>query len=195
MVTVPNVDGLTQAAAVAALARAKLTVGTVTATGKIISQDPASGSSVAEGASVNLVISLGPQMVTVPNLDGLSQSSAIAAVTAANLSVGTITQQNSNTVIKGNVVSQDQPSGGSVAQGSPVNLVISLGPEMVTVPSLEGLTQAAATIAINAAKLKVGTVAQQTSSMVAPGKVISQDPASGDSVVQGSPVNLVISSE
>ena len=195
MVTVPNVGGLTQAAAAAAIARANLTVGTVTATGKIISQDPASGSSVAEGAAVNLVISLGPQMVTVPNLEGLSQSSAIAAVSAANLSVGTITQQNSNTVIKGNVVSQDQPSGSFVAQGSPVNLVISSGPEMVTVPSLEGLTQAAATLAINAAKLKAGTVTQQTGSAVAPGKVISQSPASGDSVVQGSPVDLVISSE
>jgi beta-lactam-binding protein with PASTA domain len=195
MVTVPTVAGLTQSAAVAAITRAKLTVGTVTATGKIISQDPASGSSVAEGAAVNLVISLGPQMVTVPKLEGLSQTSAVAAVTAANLSVGTITQQNSNTVIKGNVVSQDQPSGSSLAQGSPVNLVISSGPEMATVPNVEGLTQAAATAAINAAKLKVGKVTQQTGNTVAPGKVINQDPVGGGSVVQDSPVNLVISSE
>ena len=195
MVTVPNLAGLNQAAAAAAISQAKLTVGTITATGKIISQDPASGSSVAEGAAVNLVISLGPQMVTVPKLEGLSQASAIAAITATNLSVGTITQHNSNTVTKGNVVSQDQPSGNSVAQGSPVNLVISLGPEMATVPNLEGLTQAAATTAINAAKLKVGTVVQQTGSTMAPGKVISQDPASGGSVVQDSPINLVISSE
>jgi beta-lactam-binding protein with PASTA domain len=41
----------------------------------------------------------------------------------------------------------------------------------------------------------VGTVTQQTSNTVATGKVISQEPASGGSVVQGSPVNLVISSE
>jgi beta-lactam-binding protein with PASTA domain len=170
-------------------------VGTVTATGKVISQDPARGSSVAQGSSVNLVISLGPQMVTVPNLEGLTQDAATAAVTAANLTVGTITQQTSNTVASGNVVSQDQPSGSSVAQGSPVNLVISSGPEMVAVPNLEGLTQAAATTAITAAKLTVGTVTQQTSNTVATGKVISQEPASGGSVVQGSPVNLVISSE
>lgn len=195
MVTVPTLGGLTQAAAVEAITRAKLTVGNVTATGKIISQDPASGSSVAEGAAVNLVISLGPQMVTVPKLEGLTQTSAVAAITAASLSVGTITQQNSNTIIKGNVVSQDQPIGSSLAQGSPVNLVISSGPEMATVPNVEGLTQAAATTAINAAKLKVGTIAQQTGSTVVPGKVISQDPVGGGSVVQDSPVNLVISSE
>jgi eukaryotic-like serine/threonine-protein kinase len=66
-----------------------------------------------------VVISLGPQMVTVPNVKGLNQAAATAAVTAADLTVGTIIQQTSNTVVSGNVVSQDQPSGSSVAQGSP----------------------------------------------------------------------------
>ena len=195
MVTVPNLQGLTQAAATEAIARAKLAMGTVTATGKIVSQDPPSGSSVTQGSQVNLVISLGPQMVTVPNVEGLTQAAATAAVTATNLTVGTITQQTSNTVVSGNVVSQDQPSGSSVAQGSAINLVISSGPEMVAVPNVEGLTQAVAAAAITAAKLTVGTVTQQTSNTVAPGKVISQDPASGGSVVQGSPINLVISSD
>ena len=65
----------------------------------------------------------------------------------------------------------------------------------VTVPNVEGLTQAAATTAITAAKLTLGTVTQQTNNTVGAGKVISQDPGSGGSVVQGSPVNLVISSE
>jgi beta-lactam-binding protein with PASTA domain len=195
MVTVPNVEGLTQAAATAVIDRAKLTVGTVTATGKIISQDPASGSSVTQDSPVNLVISLGPQMVTVPNVEGLTQAAAIAAVTGANLTVGTITQQTSNTVVTGNVVSQNQPSGSSVAQDSPVNLVISSGPETVAVPNIVGLTQAAATAAITAAKLTIGTVTQQTGDTVGTGKIISQDPASGVSVKRGSPVNLVISSE
>jgi len=195
MVTVPNVEGLTQAAATAALAGSKLTVGTITATGKVISQDPASGSSVAQGSSVNLVISLGPQIVTVPKVEGLTQAAATAALAAANLTVGSVTQQTSNTVVSGNVVSQDQQSGSSAARGSPVNLVISSGPKMVAVPKVEGLTQAAATMAITAAKLTVGTVIQQTSNTVATGSVISQEPASGGSAVEGSPVNLVISSE
>jgi beta-lactam-binding protein with PASTA domain len=66
---------------------------------------------------------------------------------------------------------------------------------MVAVPNVEGLTQAAATAAITAAKLPVGTVTQQTSNTGAPGKIISHDTASGGSVVQGSPINLVISSD
>ena len=201
MVTVPNVEGLTQEAATTAITAAKLTGGTVTqqssntvATGKVISQNPASGNSVAQGSPVNLVISSGPQMVTVPNVEGLTQDAATTAITGTKLMVGTVTQQTSNTVATGNVISQDPASGNSVAQGSPVNLVISSGPQMVTLPNVEGLTQDAATTAITAAKLTVGTVTQQSSNTMATGKVISQDPASGNSVAQGSPVNLVISS-
>src|SRR5580693_8379750 len=198
--TVPNVEGLTQDAATTAITAAKLAVGTVTqqtsntvATGKVISQDPPSGNSVAQGSQVNLVISSGPQMVIVPNVEGLPQDAATTAITAAKLTGGTVTQQTSNTVATGNVISQDPASGNSVAQGSPVNLVISSGPQMVTVLKVEGLTQAAATTAIRAATLTGGTVTQQSSNTVATGNVISQDPASASSVAQGSPVNLVIS--
>jgi beta-lactam-binding protein with PASTA domain len=52
---------------------------------------------------------------------------------------------------------------------------------------VEGLPQDAATTAISGAKLKVGTITQQTSNTVVSGKVISQDPASGSSVAEGSP--------
>src|ERR1700730_1556526 len=201
MVTVPNVEGLTQAAATTAITGAKLMVGTVTqqssntvATGKVISQDLASGSSVAQGSPVNLVISSGPQMVTVPNVEGLTQDATTTAITGAKLTVGTVTQQSSNTVATGKVISQDPTSGSSVAQGSPMNLVISSGPQMVTVPNVEGLTQDDATTAITAAKLMMGAVTHQANNTVAIGKVISQDPANGSSAAQGSSVNLVISS-
>src|SRR5271165_639668 len=190
--TVPNVEGLTQDAATTAITAAKLTVGTVTqqtsntvATGKVISQDPASGNSVAQGSPVNLVISSGPQMVTVPNVEGLTQDAATTTITAPKLMGGTSTQQTSNTVTTGKVISQVPASGKSMAPGSTVNLVISSGPQMVTVPNVEGLTQDAAATAITGAKLKVGTTTQQTSNTVATGKVIRQDPASRSSLAEG----------
>jgi beta-lactam-binding protein with PASTA domain len=149
---------------------------------------------LAEGSPVNLVVSSGPQMVAVPNVEGLTQDAATAALTAAKLKVGTITQQTSNTVATGNVISQDPASRSSMAQDSPVKLVISSGPQMMTVPNVERLTQDDATTAVTAAKLTVGTITQKASNTVAAGKVISQDPANGSSLAPGSPVNLVISS-
>jgi beta-lactam-binding protein with PASTA domain len=63
-------------------------------------------------------------MVSVPNVEGLTQDAAATAITGAKLTVGTVTQQSSNTVATGN---QDPASGSSVTEGSPVNLVISSG--------------------------------------------------------------------
>src|SRR5437868_6581253 len=65
-VPVPNVVGQTQAAATSALTSAGLTAGTVTmqssttvASGNVISESPAAGTSVASASAVNLVVSSG----------------------------------------------------------------------------------------------------------------------------------------
>ena len=67
---VPNVVGLTQAAATTAITGAGLVVGTVTtpasgtvAAGNVISESPAAGTSVSAGSAVNLVVSSGPAQV------------------------------------------------------------------------------------------------------------------------------------
>jgi hypothetical protein len=64
---VPNVVGLSQAAATTAITNAGLVLGTVStansnsvSTGNVISQSPVSGSSVAPNSAVNLTVSLGP---------------------------------------------------------------------------------------------------------------------------------------
>ena len=66
-VIVPNVVGLTQAAATTSLTGAGLVVGTVTMAssptvpaGNVISQTPGGGTSVAVGSAVNLTVSTGP---------------------------------------------------------------------------------------------------------------------------------------
>jgi hypothetical protein len=61
------------------------------------------------------------------------------------------------------------------------------------VPNVVGLTQAAATTAIQNAGLVAGTVTQASSAIVPAGKVISENPAAGTSVAPGSSVNLVVS--
>jgi PASTA domain len=142
-----------------------------------------------------LALSSGPPTMTVPNAVGSPQDAATTAIRAAKLMVGTVTPQTSDTVASGIVISQDPASATSVSGGSPVNLVISSGPQQaVTVPNVVGSTQDAATTAITGAKLVVGAVTQQSDNTVATGNVTSQDPTSGSSVTQGSPVNLVISS-
>jgi probable HAF family extracellular repeat protein len=64
----------------------------------------------------------------------------------------------------------------------------------ITVPSVVGATQSAAAATIVASGLIVGTTAQQSSMAIVSGLVISQSPAAGASVADGSAVNLVVSS-
>lgn len=133
-VTVPNVVGLTQAAAITSLTNAGLLVGTITsnfsstvASGNVLSQSPTSGVSAGVGSSVDLVISIYVQMVTVPNVVGLTQAAAITSITNAGLVAGTVTSTNSETVAAGHVISQNPTNGVSVAAGDSVHLLVSTG--------------------------------------------------------------------
>jgi beta-lactam-binding protein with PASTA domain len=65
--------------------------------------------------------------VTVPNVVGMTQAAASAAIKGASLTVGTVTTQSSTTVPAGQVISQNPAAGASVASGSAVNLVVSSG--------------------------------------------------------------------
>jgi len=200
-VSMPNVVGQDQAAAEVAIAGVGLAVGSVVqeysetvAAGLVIGQNPVAETSVACNSSVGLVISLGPCLVSAPNVIGQTQAAAEAAITGAGLTVGTVTQENSETVTSGQVISQDPAAGTSVACNSAVNLVISLGPCRVTVPNVVGQTQAAAETAITAADLTVGAVTEEYSETVPAGRVISQDPGAGTNVCPPAAVDLVVSS-
>jgi serine/threonine-protein kinase len=70
---------------------------------------------------------------------------------------------------------------------------VSSGPAKVTVPDVRGEQQAAATQALTNANLK-STTSTQPSSTDTPGTVITQSPAGGSSVAQGTTVSLVIAS-
>ncbi|CAB1081074.1 hypothetical protein D1AOALGA4SA_8734 [Olavius algarvensis Delta 1 endosymbiont] len=67
------------------------------------------------------------------------------------------------------------------------------GADLVTVPDVAGMDQAAAEAAIIDVELTVGTVSTTNSSTVPPDVVISQNPAAGTLVVSGSAVDLVVS--
>jgi beta-lactam-binding protein with PASTA domain len=197
-VTVPNVVGLTQAAATDALTTATLDVGTVTkqtsgtvAAGAVISENPAAGQSRPPGTAIDIVVSLGVNGVSVPDVTGLSQAAATTAITNAALVVGIVTQV--QTSQGPGVIGQSPAAAAIVASGSAVQLLVAQSVGGATVPNVVGLTQAAATSAITGAGLVVGTISQQTSATVPAGDVISQSPVGGSSVAAGSAVDLVIS--
>jgi beta-lactam-binding protein with PASTA domain len=82
------------------------------------------GASVTQTFSINVI----PQQTTVPNIIGLSQAQGEAAIVAAQLVVGMIAKQNSDTVPAGQILNQSPAAGSTVDINSAVNLAVSLGP-------------------------------------------------------------------
>jgi RHS repeat-associated protein len=203
LVTVPDVLGQPQLNAEAAIAAAGLTVGPVSTqssdtvpAGAVISQDPPGGSQLSQGSIVSLVVSTGPPPVAVPDVVGVPQSTAEAAIVAAGLVVGTVTNASSNTVPAGSVILQSPLAGSQVAGGTAVDLVVSTGPGTtnVTVPDVVGQPQASGEAAIVAAGLVVGNVSTQPNLTVPAGAILDQSPPAGASVASGSAIDLVVSS-
>jgi eukaryotic-like serine/threonine-protein kinase len=158
----------------------------------VISTDPAAGEGVRVDGSVAAVVSKGPERYDVPALKGLTQSAASDAVMAANLSVGGITEAYDDRAAIGTVVSSDPKPGASVKPGTPVDLVISKGPEPVPVPDVEGRKIGGAKDALAKVGLK-SDVTQKFSETVPDGVVISVKPKAGTIVDSGSRVALVVS--
>ena len=67
------------------------------------------------------------EYVIVPDMIGMDEATAIATIQTVNLTVGTVTRAYSNTVAAGLIISQTPAAGESVAEGSAVDFVVSLG--------------------------------------------------------------------
>lgn len=137
-VTVPNVVGYTSDAAMTTLQDRGFEVirefqySSTVASGKVISQSPSSGTALTEGDTVTIYVSQGTESTKVPNVTGKTQSDAVSALGDAGLNVGTITEEYSDTVAEGSVISQSVASGSYVDMGTSVALVVSLGKETVS---------------------------------------------------------------
>ncbi len=193
----PAVTGLTVARADARLRSDHLSVqvtghrsSMTVPSGSIVRQIPASGTSLKQGTVVSVVVSTGPPPVAVPDLTQVTGgcSGAAALLTSATLKLGSCRSRTSTQVGAGGIISY-RPTG-QAPEGSPVDVVVSSGPPMVTVPSLAGISTCAGVAStMSAAGLQASCTTRFDTS--AAGTILSVS-ASG-SVPQGSTVTVAIS--
>ncbi len=182
--------------------------------GQIMEQNIAEGTKVEVGSSVEVTIagsgssgtsgsstsstaadstsSTTDTEVTVPNVVGKDEATARAAIEAAGLTVGTVTEASSDTVTSGLVISQTVAANTKTAKGTKVNLVLSSGPSSVKVTDVIGHEQSRAEQELAAAGFQV-SVKGAYSSDVRPGLVISTTPDRGTPAKPGSTVTMTVS--
>jgi eukaryotic-like serine/threonine-protein kinase len=135
----------------------------------------------------------GDPKVAVPEVTGLSQQAAESAITKAGLTVGQVTQQNSETVDPGDVIDQSPEAKSELSKGGAVDLVVSAGVKQATVPTLVGLSLDEASNALRDAGLELGR-AKAVPSDKDRNVVTKADPKESTKVPSGSKVNLEFAS-
>ena len=137
-IEVPNVEGDSSETAMSTLEGKGFKVSrefkydSSVATGKVISQSPSAGSKAKEGDTITIYVSQGKESAKVPSVTGKSKEDAERAIGDAGLNVGEITEEFSDTVAAGLVISQGTEAGKYVDKGTSISLVISKGTEKKT---------------------------------------------------------------
>lgn len=167
--------------------------------GTVIEQKTKAGKKVKKNTVIKVVISSGPEKITIQSVEGMDEDAAKKALikqgfTSKNI---TVTSEYSSDVESGKATRTDPAQGTEVAADSKITLYISKGekqPDKVSVPSIVGryVSDAASTLA--ASNLSDGGAsAEEYSDEYDEGMIIRQSPEAGTKVNEGTSVSYVVS--
>jgi beta-lactam-binding protein with PASTA domain/predicted Ser/Thr protein kinase len=194
--TVPDLLGMSYEDAVDALATAGLKAKRVERfsdkpAGTVISQDPKPETQVVEGSTVDVRVSKGEELATVPDVLFQDQASAEAELKAAGFKVS-VTEAPSDDVEAGLVSEQAPDPGAEASKGSTVGIVVSTGPDSTTVPDVTGQDEESATTTLEDQGFKVKVTEQDTTDPTQDGIVLDQNPSGGVKAEPGSQVRITV---
>ncbi|MDE2387316.1 MAG: PASTA domain-containing protein [Actinomycetales bacterium] len=159
----------------------------------IIRTDPVAGTKVPPNTTITVYVSTGKNTVQMPDLTGMDETAATAAIAAAKLTLGTITPINSASVKAGLVVLSDPLANSQVPEGTVVNLSISNG--QVMVPDVRNLDIADAQSRLQAVEVGFTVSIQPKNACVAPqtqGTVVLEQSIPAGVAPQGSAIVLYV---
>jgi actin-like ATPase involved in cell morphogenesis len=133
-----------------------------------------------------------PPLVTVPDVSNQTTETAAALLDENGLGVADIVEETSNDVDAGLVIRTDPAAGTDLERGSSVVLVVSSGPDEVTVPPVTELDEATATAELQNVGLGAVVEPSPVDDPALVGIVIAQNPAAGESVAPGSSVTITV---
>jgi eukaryotic-like serine/threonine-protein kinase len=199
LVVVPSLTGLTEEQARTRLENAGLVLDDVSRRrtdevppGQVLEQNPPPDRQVEEGSAVDIVLSQAPRPVTVPRLDGLTVEDAQAALEDVGLTLGQQTEDNSETVDEGRIISQSPAAGEQVPKDTEVDVVVSAGPSVIIVDDVTCLPYSNAKARLEGIGLEVELGDRVTPRPECPNSVnvAQQDTAPGTAVPPGTLIVL-----
>lgn len=150
----------------------------------VVRQSPPPDMKVKIGQAAHVVLSLGPQKVTIPQLEQKSMRAAQIELLRGGMRLGEVSKLYLPGTVEDTVLRQD-PTPGTTDVSSPhVNLLVALGPRppAFVMPELYGLPLPEAQAKLSAAGLKVGKLTPSAVPDAERGTVIAQSPLRGQRV-------------
>ncbi|MDN4481569.1 Stk1 family PASTA domain-containing Ser/Thr kinase [Demequina muriae] len=196
--TVPSVQSQTEADATASLEALGFVVTTdeefddVIAEGIAIGTDPQEQARLLNGSDITLIVSQGARQETIPEVVGLQESEALAALGDAGFPVGDPTFEYSDTIPEGEVMASTPAQGETVRHDKEVSLELSDGPAPITIPDVVGSTESAAIDALEEDALVV-TVERERTPDAPKGEVFRQNPEAGADGIRTQEVTIWVS--
>ena len=161
-------------------------------TGFVLAQDQPPGQVVKVDRTIGVTTSLGPQMVTVPDVRRRSLADARFAIEQARLAVGEVRDAYDNTLPPGVVISQDPAPGASLERGTSVYLRVNKGPETLVLPDLVGRSLDDARRLLADLGVTLRQITQVQRGDVPPGQVVTMTPLAGTQIRHGDAVVVAV---
>ncbi|MFI1966681.1 Stk1 family PASTA domain-containing Ser/Thr kinase [Streptomyces pathocidini] len=160
--------------------------------GQVIETDPGRGARIRGNGTVTIVVSQGPEVVKVPDLEGRPLSKARDELRNAGLTPGTVTWVFSDKVAQGSVLRTEPGAGIKRKPGTAVAVVVSKG-EPVEAPDVTGDSPGEATRKLREAGLKVEVETERVFSEQEKNTVAEQSPGGDTPLARGDKVTLTLS--
>lgn len=161
--------------------------------GLVMATNPEPGTEIAEGETVEVVVSRGRRPIDVPGVVGSSRAAAIDALRSVGLEPVVSTETYADAP-EGTVVDQDPDEGATLYRGDRVELTISKGPQPFEMPDVRGQIRDEAVAELEGLGLEVRVVEVERGAAFwrRRGEVADQDPGPGTMVQRGDRVTLYV---
>jgi eukaryotic-like serine/threonine-protein kinase len=201
-VSMPDLRQLDSASAVRALEKTGFRLGEVSSahndsvpSGRVVCQTPMAGEEVKKKRRVRFTLSLGREMVIVPDLKDLSPSEASDTLQRIGLHLGETRELFSDRLTPGAIISTTPAAGRRMARGSVVNITISQNNQMgqTYVPDFQNVALDQARIMLGKASLRLRQTVYRETHEVVPRTVLEQSLKAGSRVEKDTYIDFVVS--
>lgn len=158
----------------------------------VIRQNINAGQKVKTGRFIELTVSQGSQTFTMPAITDMTLSQARVLLSKYDVSIESEDVVD-DSVAAGLIITQEPEEGAEISAGAQIKVTVSKGKE-ITVPDLKGRTEEDAMVYLVIQGLTLGNITRAESHEYDEGIVIGQSLTAGDTALEGSGIDLIVSS-